>query len=196
MNFRKYLLLIYILSFASAETLIDEYSLPRKYWGYMLGYKYDYKASSCYVTWNPRTALLHTVGSGCSEITPEKMRSDAIASIQYILSKGSYSDFKHYYSIQEENSYKNYLENYHIVDAIQDLHIVWLNGCLDNQRKKTPKVSSMISTYIALRPNVVSQIYWDGWNISNARDGKIECRDPAGFNRVKNYAYNFPIMKD
>lgn len=182
---------------ANSEDLINEYSMPREYWGYMLGYKYDYKKPQCSVKWNEREALLIYSGKGCSDISAEQMRADAIKSIIYIQKQGDYSDFEHYYLSLEEVKKKQYTSGM----ALRDAQFIWLTGCNDYKKglslgdfSHANDVGKMMQTYTGIKERIVISLYSDGWNIAKFNKGFVNCSNSAPY-RVNDFVSGVNIMR-
>ncbi|WP_335944479.1 hypothetical protein [Pseudomonas sp. G166] len=84
------------LSVGSLKCLAND-SVPHEHWGFMPGYRYDY--AGCRVDWNERRGEFITSGDQCDRISPQKMTTDAVKSIEYVKKNSSASDFLEYYAL-------------------------------------------------------------------------------------------------
>src|SRR5690625_5168535 len=75
-------------------------SLPRDYWSYMDGYRYQY-TDSCLVTWDVKSAVF-VVPELCPEYVDSRLNSDAIKSIEYTKANSNAQNFYEYYSKIEQ----------------------------------------------------------------------------------------------
>ncbi|MBS7820247.1 hypothetical protein J7552_03010 [Wohlfahrtiimonas chitiniclastica] len=158
------------------------YSVPREHWEFMYGYKYDYKSPMCSVAWNVRSASFLTSGVGCEQISAEKMRNDALASIEYVKKLGQYEDFSDYYYQLEEKRKSSFIVTYAVK---RDARLIWAEGCHDSMRRKYVDKSKhvnnekeMIRSFPELKERLVMMLYRNGWKAAERKRG-INCSEAA-----------------
>lgn len=160
---------------ASAEVPSEDYwknmgdrveSVPHEYWDFMNGYKYDYKNPDCHIGWHGRSATFLASGQGCENISDERIKDDAMASIRYVKQQGQYEDFFEYYSKLEEEK---------IVPVVtyairRDARLIWLEGCNDSYRRKFLEKSKhvnnekeIVRSFPELKAELVMRLYRNGW---------------------------------
>jgi hypothetical protein len=180
------------LSLISLSGTAADYSLPKEHWNFMDGYKYEYP--NCSVAWSGRTARFLPYGNGCDNISPEKMKADALRSIDYVKKNSSASNFLDYYTLIEQAS-----EPYSAYEANQDAQIIWASGCSDFKNglndedfKKWLKLDVTISKYPKIKRIPVIKLYMDGWDTAHLMKGVINCNDFAPY-RAKDYVSGVDI---
>lgn len=210
----KYIIvtLLYLLTFISHantknQTLNYDDLLPNKYWKYMLGYKYDYDNPKCSVRWNKRSASFALTGENCIQIDPNKIKDDAIKSIDFITKKMAnnyHIDFASYYAavddgtINTNESKKDYSypqsnktlpsrnTNYDYIQMRWQGIGIWIQGCADyasgmGSRKthaETYQGNIIDKSFPKLKPNLVKILYDQGWK--NAVNVNFYCDSYAG----------------
>ena len=140
----------------------------------MEGYKYEYPG--CTASWNSKIKMLDLSGKSCHEITPEKMRTDVMKSLEYVMSIGSYKNFADYYeSVDKKPRYTSYDVS---VQAVR----IWERACLDFKNGLNSgdfpgnhKMGYVINSYPWLKRNAVIRLYADGWDYSRNMKGVLDC---------------------
>ncbi|WDH25070.1 hypothetical protein [Pseudomonas chlororaphis] len=169
------------LSLLSLECIANDYTVPRDQWDFMRGYRYEYPG--CTAFWNERNGAFLTVGEECERIGSEKMRADAIKSIEYVKRNSSASNFLEYYALanQAENQYTQ-------IDANADAQKIWLAGCFDFKNgmnagdfRKWLKLGDATKTYSRIKKIAVTKLYMDGWETARGLGGVITCVDIAPY---------------
>lgn len=162
-----------------------EYSMPSKYWEFMNGYRYEYSNPVCNVAWHMRSATFLASGDGCEQITSERMRKDAIISIEYVQQQGHYEDFSDYYYQLEENKKESSIVSYALK---RDARLIWIEGCNDSKRrmyvdksKHLNNEKEMIRSYPELKERLVMMLYRNGWRSAEHKRGAINCSNAAAF---------------
>lgn len=175
------------------QTLNYDDLLPNKYWKYMIGYKYDYDNPECKVRWNQRAASFVLTGENCIQIEPNKIKEDAIKSIEFITHKMSDSyyhfNFETYYAALEDGSINtsskkkdySYPEsnnplpsrntNYDYINMRWQGIGIWIQGCADyasgmSSRKthaETYQGNNIYKRFPQLKSNLVKILYDHGW---------------------------------
>lgn len=173
----------------------------------MVGYKYDYDNPTCNVRWNKRSASFVLTGEQCTQISPSKIKEDAIKSIDFISNKmpnNYHVDFASYYaaladgSINSNEHKKDYSypksnrtlpsrnSNYDYIEMRWQGIGIWIQGCADYASGMSSR-SSLAETYqgnrIAqrfpqLKPDLVKILYDQGWK--NAVNVNFYCMNYAG----------------
>lgn len=183
------------LSLISLSGTAADYSVPREHWKFMEGYKYEYP--NCSVAWSARTATFLTSGDGCDDINLEKMKTDALRSIDYVKKNSSASNFFDYYTVIEQGS-----EPYSAYDAKQDAQIIWASGCSDFKSSlndgdftKWLRIDATVSKYSKIKNIPATKLYMDGWETARLMKGVINCNEFAPY-RAKDYVSGVDIRKD
>lgn len=183
----------YLSIIAHSNPLDNEVSLPREYWRYMIGYKYEYKSPLCLVTWDKRSATFLLNGENCSQLEVKKIKEDAIASINFLKREmGEHNDFSDYYealangtlnkSQDNQQKYNSYPEPYPVhpsrnpsYDYIQMRWQgigIWMAGCADYAEGATSPRTNLSNTYQGetiskryphLHSYMVKHLYDMGW---------------------------------
>jgi hypothetical protein len=182
------------LSLISLSGTAADYSVPKEHWNFMDGYKYEYP--NCSVVWSDRAATFLASGNGCDNISPEKMKADALRSIDYVKKNSSASNFFDYYTLIEQAS-----EPYSAYEAKQDAQIIWASGCSDFKNglnggdfTKWLKIDATVSKYSKIKNIPATKLYMDGWETARLMKGVINCNDFAPY-RAKDYVSGVDIRK-
>lgn len=172
-----------------------KYSVPEFHWKFMTGYKYEYP--DCTVAWSERTATFLVSGNGCDKISDEKMRSDAIASINYVKKNSSAHDFSSYYAMLEEIRRIEAGEKRIVTPApapvsnskpnsYSKLAKIWAAGCSDYKKgmklgdfSKSLNVEGIVDLNITTDRRTVITLYMDGWDSAHGTKGFIDCEATA-----------------
>jgi len=194
-KFITILVLLHLSTFIShAETITYENILDKKYWQYMIGYKYDYDSLECNVRWNQRSASFVLDGKNCNQLQANQIREDAIKSINFLIkTMGEHSDFRDYYSALDSRTLNNKKKNkepsyppsnklhpsrnpdYDYIQMRWTGIGIWIQGCADYAAGFTNPNKSLTETYQGnkidkkfptLKPNLVKDIYDNGWKNS------------------------------
>ncbi|MFK3641209.1 hypothetical protein [Pseudomonas protegens] len=169
------------LSLLSMECIADDIGVPREYWKFMPGYRYDYPR--CRVSWSERQGGFIVSGNQCNRISSQKMTADAIKAIEYVKRNSSASDFLEYYALvnQAESQYTQ-------IDAKADAQKIWLAGCSDLKNgmnagdfREWLKLGDATKTYPRIKKLAVTKLYMDGWNTARGLGGIISCGDLAPY---------------
>lgn len=211
----KYIIVasLYLLTFipfanAQNKTLNYDDLLPSKYWKYMIGYKYDYDNPKCSVRWNKRSASFVLTGENCVQIPPNKIKEDAIKSIDFISKKmGDHFqfDFESYYTavgngtintIENKKDYSYpksnrksppHNANYDYIQMKWEGIGIWIQGCADYATGESSRAThaetyngNTIHKYFPhLKPHLVKILYDQGWK--NAVNVNYYCDRQAPF---------------
>lgn len=193
------------LSLISLSGAAADYSVPREFWGFMEGYKYEYP--NCAVAWSGRTATFLPYGNGCSDISSEKMKADALKSIDYVKKNSNASNFLDYYTLVEQANKLHGVKEaneqanrpYGIDDANRDAQTIWVSGCSDFKNglnegdfPKWLKLEPNVNKYPRIKRAPVINLYMDGWNMARTTNGVINCDELAPY-RAKDYVSGVDI---
>ncbi|MHC8321413.1 hypothetical protein ACYZT4_12085 [Pseudomonas sp. GB2N2] len=169
-----------------------DYSVPEEHWKFMDGYKYEY--SNCAVGWSVRTATFLLSGDGCNNISPAKIKADALRSIDYVKNQSSASNFFDYYTLIEQAS-----KPYSTYDANQDAWNIWASGCSDFKNglsegdfTKWLKIDSTVSKYPKIKNIPATKLYMDGWETARLMKSVLNCNELAPY-RTKDFASGVDI---
>lgn len=207
------IVLLSILTFSShADTkngmLNYDDLLPNKYWKYMIGYKYDYDNPECSVRWNKRTASFLLTGKNCDQLEPNKIKEDAIKSINFITKKMKdqyHIDFESYYAAVDDgtinikgnnkdysypksnNIHPSRNTNYDYIQMKWQGIGIWIQGCADyasgmgssKTHADTYQGNKIDKKFPQLKSHLVKQIYDHGWK--NAVNVNFYCDTYAEF---------------
>lgn len=98
-----------VKNYTGAENFSDYYAikemggpdnrLPKEYWAYMNGYRYEY-GKGCTIRWINRASTFNAIGD-CSGLSNDRLKADAIKSINYAKSVSNVKDFEEYYKLPE-----------------------------------------------------------------------------------------------
>jgi len=191
------LFLLVSTSHASVEnkTLNYEDLLPNKYWKHMVGYKYDYDNPKCSVRWNKRSAAFVLTGENCTQLEPNKIKEDAIKSINFILKKmaDQYQvDFESYYAAVNDGTINTKIDNkdysypksnkvlpsrntnYDYIQMRWQGIGIWIQGCADyasgmgskKTHADTYQGNKIAKKFPQLKSHLVKNIYDHGWENS------------------------------
>lgn len=182
------------LSMLSMECMAGDYSMPRENWPFMQGYKYDY--SGCSVLWHEGRASFFTIGNDCEKISSEKMKADAIKSIEYVRKNSSAKSFEDYYSLIDKAA-----TSYTQQQANQDAGHIWMSGCSDYKNGMNAgdfggwlKLGDTVKAYPKIKSIAVNRLYMDGWNVALGLGGVINCQEMAPY-RAADYVSGVDIRK-
>lgn len=142
---------------------------------FMEGYKYEYPG--CTAIWNIKNKVLDLSGEKCHEISPDKVRSDVMKSLEYVLGHGRYKNFADYYETVDKKR---------VVHTSGDVSVqatrIWERACLDFKNGLNTgdfpgnhKMDEVIKNYPWLKRNAVIRLYADGWEYSRNMKGVLDC---------------------
>lgn len=179
---RKIILILVAINFVSEA---NEYTVPIEYELFMEGYEYNYPKYNCSVHWHPRTASFLVNGdpdnSNCDKISAEKMRNDAIKSIEFVKKQGSYKNFSEYF-------YKKELAKtpYSFQNAQLDAMKIWIKGCYDYKKGRITQkfaesydIGNLGYLYPKIKDAISVTIYDSGWKIALANQSQLNCEEVA-----------------
>jgi len=186
----RFLFLVVNLLFIShANEIIREDSLPRKYWQYMIGYKYEYTNPNCNVGWDYRKSSFILEGQECSSLKSNIIIKDAITSIDFLIKKmGEHNDFSDYYQAIADGSLNKIKQNppqsypklssqNYSADYIHMRGVgisVWIYGCADyaaglstrTNHSETYNGNLIANRFPNMNPHMIKHIYDEGWKYS------------------------------
>lgn len=163
-------------------------SLPKEYWHYMDGYRYQY-SDNCLVTWDVKSAVF-VVPDACSVAIRDRLNSDAIKSIEYAKANSNANNFYEYYSKIEQKPQQ--ARRYSELDARRDAKEIWRRACIDAKEMKPAHPDKLIDAYPGIKIIHVTRL------IQNARDtvtglgGMVNCAE-QGHYVVEMYASDIDI---
>ncbi|CAM4314725.1 hypothetical protein [Kerstersia similis] len=149
--------------------------LPMEYWDYMPGYKYEY-SNNCTVHWHVRTSTF-LGGPNCQNISPEKLKSDAIKSINYAKSKSNAKNFDEYYFLLESPSKSTYT----IHQANEDARTLWHVVCLQAKSNQLTSFSETYKQYTDIQFAHAARIYSNAVNTVRGTGGMLNCAEQARY---------------
>jgi len=184
--------IFFLLAFISFLTEAKEYGVPVEYEAFMDGYEYIYPEYNCSVHWHPRSATFMVGGepdkNNCEKLSIEKIKKDAIKSINYVKSQGNYESFFDYF-------YKKELAQkpYSFQDAQLDAMRIWIKGCSDYKKGRITQnfpeaydIGNLAYLYPRIKSTVSVIIYGDGWETALANKSQLNCQETAYY-LIPNY---------
>lgn len=162
--------------------------LPIRYWEYMDGYKYQY-AEDCTVAWHVRTSsFLIPTGGRCPELSDEKLKADAIKSIEYAQAKSSAKNFYEYYEEIEPTR-----TPYTIDQSRADARALWSQSCLDAKtlRGVTP-FNELSARYPGIDTIHAARLFSSARDLVKGLGGVLNCEEYAQY-AVEMYASDIDI---
>lgn len=182
------------LSLCSTGCIADNYSVPREYWRFMDGYRYEYP--NCSVGWNDRTGSFLVNGDACEKIDSDKMSADAIKSIAYVRKNSDAPNFYEYYQRITLDS-----RPYSIDEANRDAQKIWQSGCSDFKNGMNAgdfrgwlKLGDATKAHPRIKSIAVTRLYMDGWDIARGLGGIINCQELAPY-RTADYVSGVDVRK-
>lgn len=183
------------MCFQSGIVLANEYSVPREHWEFMDGYKYDYPG--CSVGWSIRTGSFMVNGDKCDHISAEKMRADALKSIEYVKKHSNAHSFFSYYEASELKA-----DAYMQEQAVADAQKIWFSGCSDFKNgmnegdfRKWLRLSDNTDGYPKLKKMAFTNLYLDGWETARKLKGVLNCTEIARY-RASDYISGVDIRSN
>lgn len=182
-----------VFPICSAAEEIDSYGrLPRQYWEYMEGYKYQY-SENCLVGWHARSASF-LIQTSCPELSDDKLNSDAIKSIKYAQGRSRAKNFSEYYAqfdVQKTSAEVPYSREHSIADAKS----LWRKACLGAKELRSVPFFELADQYRGINRVHAARLF------SNARDtvlglgGFVNCAEQANY-AVEVYAADVDIRAE
>lgn len=163
-------------------------SLPRQYWDYMEGYRYQY-TDSCTVGWHVRSATF-TVPESCPELSMDKLRSDALKSIEYARSKSTADNFLQYYERLEGRAKPR--AHYGRENAKADAKEIWRRACLDAKELKPANPNHLIDSYPGVDRMHALRLLQNARQTVTGLGGMVNCAEQAHY-AVEMYASDIDI---
>lgn len=183
-NFKEY--------FAERKNKDDTFNrLPDQYWDFMPGYKYEY-SKHCSIAWHERTSSF-LMPYDCY-IGNEKLKDDAIKSIEYVKANSNAKNFDEYYR-QVEKKQKTQNQGYTIEDSRVDAVRLWGSVCQNRKDYRTaPRVENpmtlewVIHEFYRIDKKHVATLYHHAVDVVEQYRGRLDCLNGA----LQSLQYLFP----
>lgn len=190
----KWVMIAAVFSSSIANSFAGEYGMPPEHQDFMDGYRYEYPG--CDVGWSSRTLTFSLAGAGCNAITADRLRENALQSIEYVQGNSSAVNFFEYYEALQERTVET------VVQSTENAAIsIWEGACGDfksglNQGdfRGWYRMGDAERRNPGIRRTAVVSLYSEGWRFAQTTSGAINCAEIAPY-RVKDYMSGIDISQ-
>ncbi|MFV9474673.1 hypothetical protein ACM5Q9_09665 [Advenella sp. RU8] len=162
--------------------------LPEKYWSYMEGYLYKY-SKDCTVRWAKRASAFITFGD-CQNIGNEKLKADAIKSIEYAQARSKAKNFDEYY--REIESKPKTIKHYSQEQAKSDAKELWRRTCIDAKSLRPTPFNEMAEQYPGIDRMHAARLFSNARMTVQGLGGMVNCAEQSYY-VVEMYASDIDI---
>jgi len=174
--------------FANSALADHHDSLPREYWHYMDGYRYQY-SGNCLVTWDVKSAVF-VVPDACSVAIRDRLNSDAIKSIEYAKANSNAQNFYEYYSNLDTKPQQ--ARQYGHFEAMRDAKEIWRRACIDAKELRPANPNQLADSFPGIDRIHALRLIQNARQTVTGLGGMVNCAE-QGHYVVEMYASDIDI---